>query len=1117
MTALSGTNVAAPLSPFDSADTFPTHDEQYGKGGYRAVAAVADRDAIPSARRSDGMQVFVRAERRSYRLAADLTTWEDAQNTTPSEVAAAVSSGVSAAVTPLQQQLNDLIAAGAPAALLDELSRTLLDEDGARLLDEAVASDVSLIAFQALAAQVSTMTALIATLQQQVAELQAGGGGTEPVDSFISYLIASTRAVLDTAQVRRAARAYSWSDAGRVIVASDTPRYDRAGNLLLETANTANLMPNPTMSGFVTTGVGTSGFRLTKPSVVSSPTFRPGIQYDGHTGVVMDIEWDNTAAGATVQRLDLYPAPTSVLKAALVKNKLWTVGVPVALFDGTLPEGVVSYIFVSESGDIALAYNEATVQTGTSNDLKVKPVSQTKLYRCRKKIASANSTTLDACLRTELPAGTSGKASLFIAGEWQMREGRHLGTFAPDGTRPADELDQVLVQGRQGTVVLDIIQPERPADDLPVLRVTPMGTEGSALEVLLAQESWAPCARVVTGGVEQVRTSILNDLPKGLVGRVILSWEDGWLACASEGLPVEWREMVLPAGLAGACTLTLPGFQGSIVQARYYSRAMKAADLRRLSVSGTALPDPDDVTPRAGVSGLGGGVRLQDDPNRSPHLLSPLGGFSLNDLNIPFVKPNGDGTVTYTFGFQVHHAISKNGAGTDIPDNGVMIARMTGPDCVRLRYRGIAIRPGWGVRDNNDSSSGSAIINGPNSPDWEEDGAVRIYWTGQGWCMSATSYDGGDSWVHDNVGMLAAGVPPAVPASASLQQLSGHAGTESRDPAIRDHQGERQLCQGVRNASDGPSIEMFRFTDRLQLGYVGRPVLLQVGKHLPANLAKGDMLECSDFGIEPLSGKMVFLYSKYNSFSLVGDYDWSTGAFAEQSNQSIDRGQSYAAKLWYDRDERLCYHTWINDRGNPVGYTYLSRQAGTMGPPMRLSVGPDNYLSQEFHPDWVSLCRAWSALAASNGVAADFDSQSFALPATGTGDISLDFSEGGVPTLQVRYVRSTNKLTLTFGSTVVGYTSGPDTVKAMLFGATEAVTVEGYRSGSRYLLLFKGASGLAQREMLISTVVQLAVPDTPANELLPLGRPAVAFPNGASLTGIQVAAMDFASADRFTT
>lgn len=49
-----GINLGAPILPATEEDIFPTHDAQYGKGGYRAVLNVAARDAIPVERLAVG-------------------------------------------------------------------------------------------------------------------------------------------------------------------------------------------------------------------------------------------------------------------------------------------------------------------------------------------------------------------------------------------------------------------------------------------------------------------------------------------------------------------------------------------------------------------------------------------------------------------------------------------------------------------------------------------------------------------------------------------------------------------------------------------------------------------------------------------------------------------------------------------------------------------------------------------------------------------------------------------------------------------------------------------------------------------------------------------------------
>jgi hypothetical protein len=71
-TKLSGTNVAAPIVPFRTGDTYPTHEDQYGAGGFRAVRTIVDRDSIPSERRRHGMRVNVWGDSTS----SNNTDWE---------------------------------------------------------------------------------------------------------------------------------------------------------------------------------------------------------------------------------------------------------------------------------------------------------------------------------------------------------------------------------------------------------------------------------------------------------------------------------------------------------------------------------------------------------------------------------------------------------------------------------------------------------------------------------------------------------------------------------------------------------------------------------------------------------------------------------------------------------------------------------------------------------------------------------------------------------------------------------------------------------------------------------------------------------------------------------
>ena len=77
MAEIRGTNVIAPVVPFSTTDVHPSHEARYGKGGYRTVATIVERDAIPAPRLEAGMLVHVVAEATAYQLGADLTTWAE--------------------------------------------------------------------------------------------------------------------------------------------------------------------------------------------------------------------------------------------------------------------------------------------------------------------------------------------------------------------------------------------------------------------------------------------------------------------------------------------------------------------------------------------------------------------------------------------------------------------------------------------------------------------------------------------------------------------------------------------------------------------------------------------------------------------------------------------------------------------------------------------------------------------------------------------------------------------------------------------------------------------------------------------------------------------------------
>lgn len=67
MAEIKGTNVASKIVPYTYSDEYATHDEKYGVGGYRTVDSVSEMNAIPAARRKEGMLVYVKGD-KIYKL-----------------------------------------------------------------------------------------------------------------------------------------------------------------------------------------------------------------------------------------------------------------------------------------------------------------------------------------------------------------------------------------------------------------------------------------------------------------------------------------------------------------------------------------------------------------------------------------------------------------------------------------------------------------------------------------------------------------------------------------------------------------------------------------------------------------------------------------------------------------------------------------------------------------------------------------------------------------------------------------------------------------------------------------------------------------------------------------
>lgn len=65
--------VIGSVEPNALTDKYPTHNELYGKGGFRSVADLTERNAITPARRSIGMLVYCIANEKFYQLKGGIT------------------------------------------------------------------------------------------------------------------------------------------------------------------------------------------------------------------------------------------------------------------------------------------------------------------------------------------------------------------------------------------------------------------------------------------------------------------------------------------------------------------------------------------------------------------------------------------------------------------------------------------------------------------------------------------------------------------------------------------------------------------------------------------------------------------------------------------------------------------------------------------------------------------------------------------------------------------------------------------------------------------------------------------------------------------------------------
>ena len=61
------------VAPSSETDVYPAHTEEWGRGGFRSVADLTERDAITDERRKEGMLVNVLSTSTLYQLVAGIT------------------------------------------------------------------------------------------------------------------------------------------------------------------------------------------------------------------------------------------------------------------------------------------------------------------------------------------------------------------------------------------------------------------------------------------------------------------------------------------------------------------------------------------------------------------------------------------------------------------------------------------------------------------------------------------------------------------------------------------------------------------------------------------------------------------------------------------------------------------------------------------------------------------------------------------------------------------------------------------------------------------------------------------------------------------------------------
>jgi len=109
MASYNGTvKLSGMISPTDTTDSYPTHEDILGKGGYSSVADITARNNISTLRRKVGMMVFVQEDSKTYQLQGGIDNDKWVEFINGSNQTETVSNTLKITTIPVTNLINDI-------------------------------------------------------------------------------------------------------------------------------------------------------------------------------------------------------------------------------------------------------------------------------------------------------------------------------------------------------------------------------------------------------------------------------------------------------------------------------------------------------------------------------------------------------------------------------------------------------------------------------------------------------------------------------------------------------------------------------------------------------------------------------------------------------------------------------------------------------------------------------------------------------------------------------------------------------------------------------------------------------------------------------------------------